>query len=284
MTDPNALLRSLWLAGRAAWPDVEVAEADFARFVGSHAGDGADLDPDEVSRLHGADLYLACACAAGDPRAIRVFDEEVLSTADAALSKLDPSSDFADEVRQRVRQRLLVSEDGQPPRISTFAGRGPLKAWVRVSAVRTALNLRGEDRRMQRASEDRVAALAPAVTDPTVDYLREQYRAPFEAAFERACGALEDKDRTVLRLRFVDGLNIDQIGVIYGVHRATVARWIARSRDRLLAETRSSLRAELKLTDSEFESLVALVRSQLDISISTVLGRPEDGGEAGGAG
>lgn len=282
MTDHNALLRSLWLAGRAAWPGLEVAEADFARFVLRQAGDGSVPDGDEVSRLHGADLYLACACAEGNPRAIRIFEEEVLSAADAALAKLDPSSDFADEVRQRVRQRLLVSENGEPPRISTFAGRGPLRAWVRVSAVRTALNLRGEDRRMERASEDRVAALAPAVADPAVEYLRDQYRAPFEAAFERACRALEDRDRTVLRMRFVDGLSIDQIGVIYGVHRATVARWIARSRERLLAGTRSHLRAELDLSDSEFESLVALVRSQLDISISTVLGRPEGGGGESG--
>ena len=75
----------------------------------------------------------------------------------------------------------------------------------------------------------------------------------------------------MLRLRLLDGLNIDQIGGIYGVHRATVARWIASAREQVLAGTRRELENMLDISDSEFDSLVKLVQSRIDLSISQFL-------------
>jgi RNA polymerase sigma-70 factor, ECF subfamily len=137
--------------------------------------------------------------------------------------------------------------------------------------VRTALNLRGSGRREQPMTASQVAALAPAVDDPALKYLKAKFADEFEVALARACAALTDRDRTILRLRFADDLNIDQIGGLYGVHRATVARWIARIRDEIFATTRRELVGRLKLSDSDFDSLLRLARSQLDLSLTAIL-------------
>src|SRR5262245_37416184 len=85
----------LWQAGRTAWPAVDLPLDRFAAHVARHAAGAPDPDA-AAADLHAADLYLACACGAGDPVALRLFEEQVLPQAGAALRRLDPSPAFAD--------------------------------------------------------------------------------------------------------------------------------------------------------------------------------------------
>jgi RNA polymerase sigma-70 factor, ECF subfamily len=268
MTRPG--IERMWHDARAAWPGVDVALDPFAAFVERHLAPLAD--PDQVlPSLFAADLYLACACSSGDGAGLRVFEDHVLPQADAALRRVDPSATFADEVRQILRQKLFVGDGEAAPKIADYAGRGPLATWVRVAAVRTALNLRGAGRREMPMSSSQVAALAPAVDDAGLKYLKGRFADEFEESLARACSALSERDRTILRLRYADDLNIDQIGALYGVHRATVARWIGRIRDEVYEGTRKDLVGRLKLDDSDFEALLRLAHSQIDVSLSAVL-------------
>jgi RNA polymerase sigma-70 factor (ECF subfamily) len=262
----------MWRAGAEAWPGLAVDLARFRAHVARHAG-GGDAEGDPPAPLHPGDLYLACACAAGTPAALRAFEDQILPAVAPALRRLDPSAAFADEVRQILRARLFVAEEGALPKISDYAGRGPLATWVRVAAVRTALNLRAARQRESPASVSQIVALAPPIDDPGLRHLKERFADQFKVAITAACDKLADRDKTILRLRFVDGLNIDQIGALYAVHRATVARWIAKIRDDVFDGTRDELRSSLHLDDEEFDSLLRLAHSQLDLSISTVLGR-----------
>jgi RNA polymerase sigma-70 factor len=97
-----------------------------------------------------------------------------------------------------------------------------------------------------------------------------------EAALEAASARLPARQRTILRLHYVDGLTVDQIGAIYGFHRATAARRIADARDDLLEATREELRGKLRISDSDFDSLVRLVRSQIEISLPSFLATPDE--------
>jgi hypothetical protein len=58
---------------------------------------------------------------------------------------------------------------------------------------------------------------------------------------------------------------------MYRVHRATVARWLARGRDRLMRETRAALLSRLRLPGDEIDSILRLIGSRVDISIATAL-------------
>ncbi|WNG41569.1 RNA polymerase subunit sigma-70 [Archangium violaceum] len=213
------------------------------------------------------DLVLALACADGLARAQRELDRRASERIAQSARRVDPSAAFAEEVRQAVRERLLLGSEGGTPRILEYSGRGPLAAWVGVVAMRLALNLR---RGVQPLSLDErlVTGLSVPSPDPELALIKSEYREAFQRAFRAALATLEDTEVNVLRLHFSKGLNIDDIGRTYGVHRATVARWIARARERLLVGIRRQLMDSLRLGPEEFESLMEMVRSQVHLSLS----------------
>jgi RNA polymerase sigma-70 factor (ECF subfamily) len=225
-----------------------------------------------ISTMHAADIFLACACSCAIPAALSVFERAQLSRVPDLIRRIDSSAAFADEVTQAVREMLLLPAHGANTGIAAYSGRGALSNWVRIIAVRTALRLRREQRRAGTSLESE--AELPGTFDPELDYLKLRYRGAYEEALHVALASLPDRDALLLKLHYVDGLNIDAIGALYGIHRSTVARWRTEVRRRILASTRQQLQRRLSLTASEFDSLVALVRSQLVISIRSTLSRP----------
>jgi RNA polymerase sigma-70 factor (ECF subfamily) len=92
-------------------------------------------------------------------------------------------------------------------------------------------------------------------------------------AFATALADLPRRERTILRQYHVDGLSIDELARLHGIHRATSARWIAAARADLVQRVRGHLRAALSLDDRELDSVIGLVRSRLDLSLSRLLRR-----------
>ncbi|MGZ3440355.1 MAG: sigma factor-like helix-turn-helix DNA-binding protein, partial [Polyangia bacterium] len=129
---------------------------------------------------------------------------------------------------------------------------------LRAGGVRAAAEVEPDD-------------LAGEGGSPELDYVKDRYRPQFKAAFQEALRGLDAEQRNVLRLHVVEGLNIDEIGALFKVHRSTVARWIAGARQQVLADARARLRAELGLSAGEFDSLAGVVRSQLDLSVAKIL-------------
>ncbi len=167
---------------------------------------------------------------------------------------------------------LMAGEDGRPPRISEYGGRGPLAGWVMAVTVRALIDLRRSEGRQVMLGEEALPELAAA--DFELEFIKERYRGAFKVAFEQALQALSAKERNLLRLKLLDGLNIDEIGKLYAAHRATVARWLAAAREALGNGTRARLAAALKLNPAELESLLRALDSKMDVSISRFL-RPE---------
>jgi RNA polymerase sigma-70 factor (ECF subfamily) len=251
-----AALRELWESGRASWPQVPLELHVFTRMASACAR----LPDEEIVRFHGADLYLACACGLGSKPALGAFESHYLAHVPALISRLDPDGLLADEVLQTLRVQLLLPDAGGRARILDYSGRGELMSWLRVSALRTALKLRRAQKRLG------VVTDLPEVADtldPERDYLKLHHGQQYAAALRLALDSLESGDRLFLKLHYLDGLNIDRIGALYRIHRSTVARRIAASRRALLELTRRRLREMISVSDSEFESMLALVRSQM---------------------
>ncbi len=265
VTSPPSSVAAAWTAGRSRWPHIAIELPLFERFT-------APLPEPAIQRF-AEDLFLACACANGDAAAVRVFEELLLPPAQAAMRSIDATPTFLDEATQRLRTHLLVGERDGRPRIGAYAARGPLRAWVSVSAARVALMMRRSSRRAKEIPEDdwTVAIGAASTGNPELDLLKHQHAAAFSAALSDAARALEPRLRSVLRMHFVDELSIDEIGATYAVHRATAARWIQRARDTLLSTTRDTLTRQLALSATELDRLAQLVQSQLDVSLSQLL-------------
>ncbi len=247
---------------RTRWPGVAV---DAARFTQRWA----ECWRDDVPPPHAVDLYLAIACACGDANALALFDQHFLSKVAAFVARVDRSPAFADEIRQRLRESLLVGKSGRPG-IATFSGRGALSSWVHVAALRTALDLRRSEGDVR---ESPTVEAFWADTHPELGYIKERYRTDFRAAFAASLSALAPPERRLLRMHFVDGLSLSQIGTVEKLDKSNVSRRLATIRRAVLADMRERLKARLGIEESALDSLLDVMQSQLDISIERLLGR-----------
>jgi RNA polymerase sigma-70 factor (ECF subfamily) len=255
---------------RAAWPRVDLDGTRFVTHLARHLP--TEASPEALETLHLGDLYLACACADGLPTAHAAFEARILPEVDLAVArmKLPPSS--LDEVRQLVRQRMLVAGPDTPPKLAAYPGTGPLSSWVRAAALWLALDLQRQRASHETPREDsELSLLVDPSDDPELAYLKATYRAEFNAAFTQALTQLAPRERNLLRLKYLDGLSIDQLGALYGIHRATAARWVVAAQQSLLAETRRLLTERLRLTGSQLDSVLRLISSQLDVNLSRLL-------------
>ncbi len=248
--------------GRAAWPDVVVDEIAFAR----HLAAGVTAAPRPALRaLHAADLYLAFACASGAAVAIRTFERAFTAKIDGYIARVTPAALARDEVRQKVREALLVGRGGRPPSIASYTGRGPLGAFVRVTAVRAALRFVRRTR-PDALDVDELIGLRSPDNDPELELLKRRYAPQLREALVCTLAALTADERNVLRLHYLDGLTLDEVAATYRIGRATVARWLARAREKILAETRSRLKAQLGVHELELDSLMNLTASRVPLS------------------
>jgi RNA polymerase sigma-70 factor (ECF subfamily) len=284
MLEPIADLdRRLWTLvaeGRAAWPDLAVIAKDVVAFVGRQVT--PELAEAALDGLRPADLYLACACSKGVAGAVTAFDREYMREVDIALARMRITAARVADIKQLVRQRLFVGGGtaGAPTsagKIAEYGGRGDLRRWVRSVAVRTCLNELRKGKREVLLDDDRlIAQHAMGGDDPEVDYMKRTYSNEFKAAFAEALASLGAREQTLLRYHHVDGLNIDEIGAIYRIHRVTAFRWLEKAKDQLVKTTLETLRTRLKLPSAELDSVLRMIRSQIHLSLVRHLGGPKD--------
>jgi RNA polymerase sigma-70 factor (ECF subfamily) len=265
-------LRARLDAGRVAWAQVDLATSAYVAHVAAHARKVAELP----ALKYAGDLFLACACAHGTPRAVEAFERSFAAVLQRAAARVDPTN--ADETVQIVRERLLVRTAARAPKIAEYGGRAKLSSWLAAVAAREAIGAR---RRMDDRSHDSlsgVAAAAPAA-GPELEIIRARHAPDFREAIRVALSRLQPRQRALLRMNLSVGLSIDRIAEVYKISRATAARWLAAARQALQEGTRKELVARLRLSPSEIESLAAAMRSEMDLSVATLLGAEPRGGD-----
>lgn len=262
-----AACRPLLDRARAAWPDVAVPEATFVDHLARVAGSERDVAGALVG-LHAEDLYLALACALGDARALAAFERAHAETLRDALGRMRVTAAAADEAVQRMRQEILLPRGDRPPAIMGFSGKGPLRAWLRVIAGRIA---RRDDGTPPGVSWNDAAA-GVAGEDLELQYLKRTYGSSFEKAFRVALATLTPEARVLLKQRLRHGLTVEQLGAMHGVHASTVSRWVTDARERLVQATRDEMMRMLKVGRAEVSSILRLITSEVDITLSAGAG------------
>jgi len=251
-------------AGWPTWPGTD--SAAFAEFVGALQ---TAEDPAPLESLRAADLWLAFHAGRGLAPAVATLDATCFSDLATILQarRADPAE--AEETVQRLRHRLLVAEPGEPTRILSYPGRGELRAWVRVAAVRAWLNMKRE--RPSASAAEQASAEEALVTEATGDLelelLKGKYRDLFRRVFLESVEALAPGTRLLLKLHYLDRLSMEEVGKVLGVHRLTVLRRLERARHELSEGTKERLETELRLGPPEVESVLRLIQSRLDMSL-----------------
>ncbi len=263
-------LAELLTLGEEVWPAFRIDPEKFVRHLARASAFANSDNPFEaLPRLRADDLYLACACALGNDIAIASFEDEVFPQILPAVRSLGASDAAVDEVCQQLREFLFVAKAEGSPGIGNYAGLSQLRSWVRSIAVRTAMKHLGKGAKVP-AGDEALASL-PDGQDPELELLKREYGQQFREALQAQLSELTERERNLLKQHYLDGLSIDQLGKLYKVHRATAARWISAARIALFDGTREKLIDQLQLDPREFESVVRLVRSQLDISLHRFL-------------
>jgi len=261
----DALLLDVIRGAQRVWPMVALPTEVFVTYLGERIPPGV---PDHLAlrQMHTADLYLACACARGDVRAFAAFDDRCLRRLDRVLAKVGIDAITSREIEQDIRSRVLVG-DGRPAQIVDYSGRGDLRGWVRVMAVRQVLQRRRRTRREVVVENDELLQRIVTPGNPELDYLKRIYRQEFTRAFEAALRALPAREQTVLRQHHVDGLSVDDLGRLYRMHRSTAARLVIRARMLVLEATRARMMSELGVQPQDLDSIIRMIRSQIEISL-----------------
>jgi RNA polymerase sigma-70 factor, ECF subfamily len=270
--DSASGLEQMYLDGRSRWSSIALDRDAFERHCARVLAGAPDLE----AQRHGADLYLCCACSARDAEAALLFERECSGVARAALARIRHDGQFIQDALRELWDKLLY---GPEPKVMEYSARGPLQAWVRVAAVRMALDLGRSDRVVAAREKDLAEFFAYEAFGPESYVTRHRYAEIFQQALDRALGELSTQQRNVLRMHVLGQCSIDQIGRAYGVHRATAARWLEKARTGILTSIRHELTArDTALTDSEFQSIARAMGGDLELILPTETGprAPDD--------
>lgn len=257
---------SVILSGaRAAWPALPLKAEEFARFLAERFESPHDVPRDTLG-----DLFLACACAGNVPGALQAFRERMFPVVVLALRPFDESEAFAEEVFQRLSGSLFVSAIPAQGKITRYRGQGSLAGFVATSARRIALRLSTDSARFQGEAE--LVHHFSQFEEQETSLLKLRYRDTFNRALAVALRGLSRRERLVLRMNLVERVSTTRIAAIYRVSQPTVSRWIQRSAKNIFAAVKGLVCDELAIDTRELESLLLLVRSQIDITISQASG------------
>lgn len=251
------ILDQILAAGAAKWPSVTFDKEAFGRHVAALGVDDARL------HTHGMDLLLVSEVLQGNGQALQVFDV-VLASVVTVVRRIDPAQSFIEEVTQELRIKLLTNPE---PKLRGYGALGALVEWLRVAALRTALNLKRSDHLLP-TDDVPVKAILVGVDDA---HMKQLYLQELNAAVEHGFRRLSARERTLLRLHFIDGLSLDRIAVMYNVHRATVARWLVTIRQRLFDEVSEHLAVTHGLGQTDIRSLYRRMQDEVHVTISRVL-------------
>jgi RNA polymerase sigma-70 factor, ECF subfamily len=263
------LLADVVARARAAHPAIGLAPDVFVAHVARHVPPGDLLAA--LPALQAADLYLGRAALDGDPAALRAFEPIFQRALEALFARASVPPTDRDDFAQQVRVKMLVAEAGREPKLALYGGRGPLARWLRASMLRSLLDARKRKRPEALLDEDDWLAWPSLADDPELARLKHVCRDAFKRAATEALDALEPRARLLLRQSLLDGVGAAQLATMYGVHAATLYRWLEEARGGLVRDTRRRLAASLQIGAVELDRLLGLLESQLDVSVRRLL-------------
>jgi RNA polymerase sigma-70 factor (ECF subfamily) len=267
--DPDlpAALEALVTQAREAWPQL-FAEERLLDYVAARV-DAASAA--SLRQLRAADLLLAERCAVADEAAIDILSREFLPRLDGVIARVNRSSAFREDVLSALRELLFVAKGGEPPKIAVYSGRGELFSFLAVTVTRLALRLAKKGaREVHEVDREQVGS------DPELALMKEAYRRAFKLAFVDAWRGMPEADRELLRKHYLESATLDELASLHSNHRATVARWLAKARESLVAATEALLAERLVVPRDELDSVLRLVRSQMTVSLPALLRGPSD--------
>lgn len=259
----------LRLAARAhaAFPEVALQRDVFLRFL-TEAVRAQLRTSVAQGGLCVEDLFLVCAYSQGSPAATRALEGRYLPPVRGRLARMGLQPAHIQDIWHLLLQRLL---GGARSGAGAYTGRGTLKRWLQVAAVREAIRLGRRAARHISIEDSELIDQLQTPDAPDLRIMKQRYRDSFRAAFLEALQLLSPRQRNLLRHYYLDRLGVTEIGRLHGVNPATAWRWLERCRQEVFLRTREALRQRVTLSDPDFDSLARIMQSQVNLSLRSLL-------------
>jgi RNA polymerase sigma-70 factor, ECF subfamily len=236
---------------------------------------------DVLVNIKASELCLAIACERGDETAWRNFESEYRHSMQAAARALTKDEAEAEDLTQFVLGELYgVRMDGERRlgKLAHYSGRGSLGGWLRAVVYQCFIDRKRQTARFEQVEEiedfDRLAHLAathvngslsvPAAQPDEVEDVR--LRQATEEAMTQAFAEVTPRERLLLNYYYFDDLTLREIGLLMGVHEATISRWLARALREVKHKTEEILRRSYGLRRAEVaECLQIAARTEIDV-------------------
>jgi RNA polymerase sigma-70 factor (ECF subfamily) len=261
-------------AARRAWPSFHISDEDFAQ----HLRERMDPQRDPaaaLSELRASDLYLACGCARGDERARAALESVYFPDAAALIGTINPSASFTAQVLDQLKAALYGPgnrADGQV-RIDEYRGRGSLRGWIQIVAMRLA-----HLRYAEFSQPDQIdhLAIAAVVADPALMRVRihcgaDSFAALLKQAIAQATAKMSAQDRNLLRWHLVENVSLRKIAFVRRQPLAFVAHTYAQLTSQMQIDLHHFLCGQTGLAPEDIAPAARrLVVSPAAISMMTV--------------
>ncbi|HKE02798.1 MAG TPA: sigma-70 family RNA polymerase sigma factor [Blastocatellia bacterium] len=241
----------------------------------------ADSTSNSISNLRAGELCLAIACEKGDESAWRAFDSEYRHAMQGAARALTRDEAEGEDLTQFVYGELYgvrLDGDKRLSKLTHYSGRGSLGGWLRAVVYQAFIDRKRQTSRFEQVEEiaefDRLANEAAAHVNgrlsapiaPPDDIEDARLRQATEEAMTQAFAEIEARDRLLLNYYYFDDLTLREIGLMMGVHEATISRWLAKAQREVKRKTEEILQRSYGLRRTEVaECLQIAARTELDV-------------------
>lgn len=250
-----------------------------------------------IDALHADDLCLIVACERGDQSAwsdlVAQYGATVRSAARTASGNEEQAEDLAQSIWAELHG-LRVREDGRPAgKIAYYSGRGSLGGWLRAVVGQLAIDQHRKQSRLVQTEEDadfdRLAREShrsegafsgtSESLDPERALVERRTARDVEAALTCAIGELAAEDRLLVKLYYLDGLRLREVGTVLGFHEATASRRLARAHTEVRQRVEAILMEEHGWTRAETARSLAEAASHLETDLELMLVKESPAGE-----
>ena len=252
-----------------------VAEKHVSRLATEDAQEQAVLQL--FDNLRWSDLFLTTACAAGDSAAWEVFRRQYRSVIQIAALKASASASEAAELSDTLLTDLfLPHESGRgESKIAQYHGLGSLEGWIKVVVHRMAIDqirLHRRDVPIEDLEGELPSNSAHGRTDESIKE-RDTHRARdmVSQCLTTALEQLNAKERLVLNLYYLNGVNLKGIAQFLKAHESTASRLLDRLKTQLHKSVSKQLQEKFKVRKAEVPLLIELALGHIEIDLKRIL-------------
>lgn len=248
--------------------------ATLEKYLFRHQPDASQQEAGNfIDSLNADELLLVMACERGDEHAwhdlIEGYRATVLSAARSACSGEAEAEELADSVWAELYGLRERANGGRAGKLAYYSGCGSLGGWLRAVVGQMRIDVHRRTSRLvqteeasefDRAIDDKREGDAWRAVPPPNP---ENELADIEAseavmdALGRAVSELDDEDRLLVKLYYLDGLKLKQAGAVLGFHEATASRRLNRIHKDIRVRVKSILIDEARWTVEETNQALA---------------------------